>query len=386
MKNWKTILIHIIWSLAGAALIFLFVMAWKAKTEKRLSHVQVDLVGETTAALFMDENEINGILKEQGVKEGVPVGRINLTTVEHNLEKIQWIKNAELFINNQQFLQVNIEQRIPIARIFTVSGASFYIDGEGRRLPLKQLTVLRLPVFTGFPSDNDRLSKPDSLLLNDVLYFSKIILADSFFTAQIAQVQIEANGEFQFIPTLGDHTVLIGSIENLEDKLNRLYTFYKKVWVHSGINAYQVIDCRFDQQIVALKKGMQAIQYAPGAIPFAQLKPFFDSTLKVTNPTNNSAISSSTTNSKQVLLPANSKDTLTRKPLEVKAVSPKLDPSSASKMVAPGAKKVPAKKQAITKKIPLKLNNKQNNKSFNNKKKTAKAVMPQKTTSNNNNN
>jgi cell division protein FtsQ len=356
-------------------------MAWKAKTGKRISHVQVDLVGETTAALFMDENEISGILKEQGVKEGVPVEAINLTTVEHNLEKIQWIKNAELFINNQQLLQVDIEQRIPIARIFTVSGASFYMDGEGRKLPLKQLTVLRLPVFTGFPSDNDRLSKPDSLLLNDVLFFSKMIQADSFFTAQIAQVQIEGNGEFQFIPTLGDHTVLIGSVENLEDKLNRLYTFYKKVWVHSGINAYQVIDCRFDQQIVALKKGMQAIQYAPGTIPFANLRPLVDSTAKVASPTTSTIVSSPTTNTKVL----SSKDTLKGKPLVVKSVSSKLTPTPPSKLVAQGSKKMPVKKLAISKKIPAKQNNKQNNKSLNNKKKTAKAVMPQKTTSNNNN-
>jgi hypothetical protein len=254
------------------------------------------------------------------------------------------------------------------------------MDGEGRKLPLKQLTVLRLPVFTGFPSDNDRLSKPDSLLLNDVLFFSKMIQADSFFTAQIAQVQIEGNGEFQFIPTLGDHTVLIGSVENLEDKLNRLYTFYKKVWVHSGINAYQVIDCRFDQQIVALKKGMQAIQYAPGTIPFTNLKPLVDSTSKVISPTTNSIVSSPTPDSK--LLP--SKDTLKGKPSVVKRVSSKLAPPPTAKLVAPGSKKMPANKLAISKKITAKQNNKQNNKSLNNKKKTAKAVMPQKTTSNNN--
>ena len=365
MKNWKTIVGYILWSLAGAALILLFVMAWKAKTEKRISHVQVDLVGETTAALFMDENEISDILKEQGVKVGVPLESINLTAVEHNLEKIQWIKNAELFINNQQLLQVEIEQRIPIARIFTVSGASFYIDGEGRKLPLKQLTVLRLPVFTGFPSDNERLSKPDSVLLNEVLFFSKTIQSDSFFTAQIAQVQIEGNGEFQFIPTLGDHTVLIGSVENLEDKLNRLYTFYKKVWVHSGMNAYQVIDCRFDTQIVALKKGMQAIQYAPGTIPFVNLKPLTDSATKVPSSNNKSIVPSTTPNSN--------------------ALPSKMAPPPPPKLNTTGSIKIRAKNLAISKKIPAQLNNKLNNKSFNIKKKTAKAVMPQKTTSNNNN-
>ena len=66
----------------------------------------------------------------------------------------------------------------------------------------------------------------------------------------------------------------------IEDKLNRLYTFYKKVWVQSGLNAYQVIDCRFDHQIVALKKGMQPIQYLPGTMPVLPLGLLPDSTFK----------------------------------------------------------------------------------------------------------
>ena len=241
MKQWQNILIKTLWSIAGAALIFLFVIAWKAKVAKKLSQIQVELVGETTKALFMDENEITQILKDQGIVKGTIVEKINLTSIEKELEKIRWIKNAELFINNQQLLEVKIQQRIPIARVFTVAGSSFYIDDQGWRLPLKQLTVLRLPVFTGFPTDQDNLSAPDSLLLKEVLFFSNTIKSDSFFTAQIAQVNIGSNGDFQMVPSLGDHTVLIGSVDNLADKLNRLYTFYKKVWVQSGINADLVV-------------------------------------------------------------------------------------------------------------------------------------------------
>jgi cell division protein FtsQ len=212
--------------------------------------------------------------------------------------------------------------------------------------------------------------------LKDVLYFSKTIQKDTFFTAQIAQVHIESNGEFQLIPTLGDHTVIIGSVENLEDKLNRLYTFYKKVWVHSGVNAYQVIDCRFDQQIVALKKGMQAIQYAPGTVPFVRLKSLVDSASKVDTTRANAKLPSSAAISKpetKVL-----KDTVKAKPVLTKTIQMK--PSGLTSL------KPPVQKLAKTKKILSINNNKQNNKTLNNKKKTAKAIMPSKTTSNNNNN
>jgi cell division protein FtsQ len=225
MKHWQTILVRVLWSIAGAALIVLFVVAWKAKEEKKCTSIQIELVGENTAALFMDEKEILKIIHEQGVKEGLPIGAVNLNTLEKYLQTIRWVKNVELFLDNTQSLQVRIEQRIPIARIFTASGNSFYIDKEGLQLPLKQLTVLRLPIFTNFPSDQEKLSKPDSLLLNDILHFTQAVASDSFFMAQTAQVNIATNGDFELVPSVGDHLVLIGSVENIEDKLNRLYTF-----------------------------------------------------------------------------------------------------------------------------------------------------------------
>ena len=261
MKKWQQIVINIFWSIAAAALILLFVVSWKAKSEKKLTDIQVELVGESSQALFMDEISIRSILNEQGLQVGMPIERINLTQLEKFIEKTEWVKNAEFFINNKLVLEVKIEQRIPIARIFTASGTSFYIDNEGSRLPLKQLTVLNLLVFTGFPTDQPKLSKPDSVLLKDVLFFAKTIQKDSFFMAQVAQVNIEPNGSFQMVPTLGDHLVLLGTVDQLEDKLNRLFTFYKKVWLGSGVNAYQYIDCRFNQQVVALKKGLQPIQF-----------------------------------------------------------------------------------------------------------------------------
>ncbi len=356
MKHWQTILVRVLWSIAGATLIVLFVIAWKAKEEKKCSSIQIELVGENTAALFMDEKEILQIIHEQGVKEGQAIGKLNLNTLEKYLKTIRWVKHVELFLDNAQVLQVKIEQRIPIARIFTASGNSFYIDKEGLQLPLKQLIVLRLPVFTNFPTDRQILSKPDSLLLNDILHFTNAVQNDSFFMAQTAQVNIAVNGDFELVPSVGDHLVLIGSVENIEDKLNRLYTFYKKVWVQSGLNAYQVIDCRFDNQIVALKKGMQPIQFSANDLP-----------------TLDSAIT-----------------------LEVKldTSAPKIKPVTSPTMAPKTAVKAPSKtavKQASKKgtknlaKTSSKINNKSKSKSLIKVKPSAKALMPQKKASTTNN-
>ena len=377
MKNWQKIAIRIIWSIAAAGLIVLFVVSWKAKNEKQLTDIQIELVGESAEALFMDEISIRVILNEQGLQVGMPIEKINLTQLEKFIEKTEWVKNAEFFINNKLVLEVKIEQRIPIARIFTASGASFYIDNEGSRLPLKQLTVLNLPVFTGFPTDQAKLSKPDSALLKDVLFFAKTIQKDSFFMAQVAQVNIEPNGTFQMVPTLGDHLVLLGTVDQLEDKLNRLFTFYKKVWLGSGVNAYQFIDCRFNHQVVALKKGLQPIQFTGD---FKLLSG--DTTLMMQAP-----VASIDTTAKAAPVTIASAIT-TPQPLKAEPAKVAKPQVSKSQVAKPKSTKAISKKKVQPKAVQSKpkLNNKPKNNSLNKKNKTAKALMPKKSKSTTKNN
>jgi len=377
MKNWKKIVGHILWSIAGGLLVLLFIISWKAKEEKKCANIDVELVGENTVALFMDEKEILQIIHEKGIQAGMPIGAVNLNELEKSLQSIKWIKHAEMYLDNQQSLKIKIEQRIPIARIFSAAGVSFYIDKEGRRLPLKQLTVLRLPVFTGFPSDQEKMSIPDSVLLNDVLHFTKVIQNDSFFMAQIAQVNIESNGEFEMVPSLGDHIVLMGAAENVEDKLNRLYSFYKQVWVNSGVNAYQVLDCRFDHQIVALKKGMQPIQFSATLLANDSLEQLTSSKLDTTKKMGTAIKLDTTLKSKA---PAQLNKVPNKVPNNVVKSNPKTTPQTTPKSTPKNTLATDVKLKGKPKaKTTVKKNNKTNNKSLNNKKKSAKAVMPKKT-------
>jgi cell division protein FtsQ len=379
MKNWKFILIRVLWLIGALLLVTLFVFAWQGKSEKKCNAIQVELTGNANGFLFMDEKEILKFINENGVKVGMPIKEVNLINLEKQLNSIKWVEHTNIYFDNLQQLQIKIEQRSPVARIFTVSGNSFYIDKSATRLPLRQLSVIRLPIFTGFPSDQEKLSKPDSILLSDVLHFSLIVKQDSFFLAQIAQININPNGDFEMIPALGDHTVLFGTVENIEDKLNRLYTFYKKVWPSSGINAYQVLDLRFDHQLLALKKGMQPIEYPPGALPDLQPLNMLDSAIlidtvqtKVANAFNISNTKvDSIVNTKLKTTPALNK-TATSSKKEIPIVVKKAN------------NKAVIKSKPKLEKNAKKLNNKSTNNTLKQEKKSAKAEMPKKTTSNNN--
>lgn len=128
------------------------------------------------------------------------------------------------------------------------------MDSSGMRLPLSEKLSARVPMFTGFPSDNIKLSKPDSVLLKDIVKIGAFVLADSFWMAQVAQIDIEPGRRYELIPIVGDHVVAIGNAEDLDAKFNRLYTFYKQAWLQKGIHYYERLNVQFDKQVVAVKE------------------------------------------------------------------------------------------------------------------------------------
>lgn len=256
---WKKRMIQVLWITTGVALVVLLGAAMKQKNHKVCREVKIEISG-AEEHMFMDEKDILHIVNASGNVVGKDVSTISLQQMETELEMNAWVKNAELFFNNQQVLTINIQERQPIARIFTVQGSSFYLDTAGVHLPLSEKLSARVPVITNFPSDKKVLAKGDSLVLQQVIQLSKYIVADSFWMAQIAQVDVTPSANFELVPVIGNHIISIGDATALETKLNRLFTFYKEAWLQNGMSKYERLDVRYNNQIVATKRGMGGIK------------------------------------------------------------------------------------------------------------------------------
>src|SRR5687767_3243232 len=142
-NSWKKGLKNAGWLTLTAAGIALLVAAVQKKDSKLVADIKIELSGITTH-VFMEEKEIIKVLNSNGSLIGQPLETINLQMLERRLEKDKWIKNAELFFDNNQVLQVKVEEREPVARVFTIAGNSFYIDSSGMRLPLGDVSI-RVP-------------------------------------------------------------------------------------------------------------------------------------------------------------------------------------------------------------------------------------------------
>ena len=240
----------------GTGTIVLFGAAMQKKDHRLCSDVKIEISG-AEKDVFIDEKDVLDLINSAGNIVGKDLSKIDLKALESALEKNLWVKNAEMFFDNNQLLHVNIEERQPVARVFSAEGSSFYVDSMAIRLPLSDKLSARVPVFTSFPSDKEVLSQSDSMMLRNVVKLGKFIVADSFWMAQVAQIDITPTATFEIIPTIGDQVIELGNADDLENKFGRLYSFYKQAWLKNGINKYEKIELQFDHQVVAVKRGAE---------------------------------------------------------------------------------------------------------------------------------
>jgi cell division protein FtsQ len=259
-KNIIKFFTALLWVFIGAGCITLLISAVHNKETKVCKGLEINISGVSNT-FFIDKTDVYNIIKNFGgdSTKKMVLTSIDLGRIEKALEKDVWVKNAELYFDNNNFLKVSVEEREPIARLFTITGNTFYIDSSCMMLPLSDKFSARLPVFTGFISDAKILSQKDSSLLCSVKDISIKILADTFLMAMIDQIDIDANRSFELVPKLGKQRIIFGDAADVDTKFAKLKLFYKDVIAQSGWNRYSVINLQYKNQVVATIRGKEDI-------------------------------------------------------------------------------------------------------------------------------
>ena len=250
----KRIFITTVWSLVTSGAVVLLIAATRQQNEKVCTDVVVNVKSVDGVQYISEKNILNTI--SGGAPEqlkGQLLKTFDLQQLEAILERNLWIRNAELFFDNNDVLHVDITERKPVARVFAVSGETFYVDDLGEQLPTTNDQVARVPVFTSFPQITKPLIGKDSVLLQQIKEVGLYLLNHDFWMAQVEQVNIN-NYEMEMIPKLGQHTIQFGDGTNVEAKFNRLLLFYKQIMNKTGWNYYSNLDVRYDKQLVAVRR------------------------------------------------------------------------------------------------------------------------------------
>jgi len=200
---------------------------------------------------FLDRHALwDKVVIQQNLKEGkTKIDRLDIRKVERAALSNQWVAEAQVYVDNNRDMHIYVTQRVPVARIFFENGQSFYLDASLNLLPLSDLFTYYTTIVTNVPVlSNDSLNKN---LRAQIVRLVKFVERDSFWSAQIAQIDVTHDLKFELTPVLGTHKIVFGDTAHIQEKFNNLFAFYKKVLNRIGWDKYETLDVRYTDQIVA---------------------------------------------------------------------------------------------------------------------------------------
>ncbi len=233
---------------------------------KKVQELNVDINydkdGETNRLLTYED--INTFVRHRYDSiVGKKIKDINIEQIESDLLSIRYVKNADVFSTINGKLQMRIIQRKAIVRIIDSYGDQFYLDEDGHILPIRSYFPAHVLVCNGiipsigFYSRNYSDNEIDSIIRKNIIYdiykMATILNKDTFLHKQIAQINVDINGEFTLVPLVSSHVILFGKAENIEDKFNKLKLFYSDGLAHHRWNDYKIINLKYRNQIVCTK-------------------------------------------------------------------------------------------------------------------------------------
>jgi len=190
---------------------------------------------------------------------GKPIHAINIRELEDKLHKIRSIRTAEVYYTVEGRLSVDIYQRRPLVRIIDDSGVSYCIDSEGYLIPMTLQYVPHILIANGNIKTIDGQASHISDLenhdiLEDIYRLSRYLSEDVFLKAQIVQVYVNSKNEFELIPRVGSHVILLGDMNDFEIRLNKLETMYDQGFSTVGWNQFEEINLKYKNQVVCTKR------------------------------------------------------------------------------------------------------------------------------------
>jgi cell division protein FtsQ len=252
--NIRKILSTMIWGCIGAGVLVLLVAAIRYRNNNICKGYVISLTGTS-----IPKKDILALLAPTGAPkiQDRPVQSFDLHRLEMTLARNIWVQKSRLFFDNNNVLHVEVIERTPVTRIFAEDGSSFYLDSAGVRLPLLTAVPVRLPVFTGYPARH----QADSLLVAGVRRISAFLREDTFWMAQIEQINITPDRTFELEPENGNYRVTLGDGNDVAAKFHRLLLFDEQVLSRVGLERYDRIDVSYSGQVVALRKGGDQRRY-----------------------------------------------------------------------------------------------------------------------------
>ena len=262
----KRILKISIWILLLAGVIVALGFAGKGESKLICKDFKINILRECEN-YFVEEDDIRQMLKDKGDSViGQQISALHVNQIEKLVMTNPWVANADVYMSVNGVLQIDIVQRNPLLRIINNSGESFYLDMDGKLMLWSKNFTPRVLVANGnihdafniwYRKSVEEIKKSDTLskisLLDDLYDMAKYVSSDKFWNAQVPQIFVNSKNEIELVPLAGEHKIIFGDANDMEEKFTKLKTFYTQGLNFTGWIMYDTINLKYKNQIICTK-------------------------------------------------------------------------------------------------------------------------------------
>ncbi len=219
----------------------LYAFSNKRNAMRDIKGIEMDFVGQES--LFLTQEMVNKLLiQNYGSLKNVAKEKVDLNTIEKVIETNDMVKKAQVYLTINGELKSKIEQRQPIGRV--EGNSKFYLDQEGKSMPLSKIYSARVPIITG---------KITGKSLEDVYVILKYINDDDFLRKNIIGIHIEDEERYQLKFRVESFVVNLGDVRDLDEKFNNFKAFYAKATRDKTLDNYHIVSLEYNNQVVCTK-------------------------------------------------------------------------------------------------------------------------------------
>ena len=260
----KRILNIILKSVLGAGIVLLFIFANQKQKQTICPEFVIELKDEGMP--LVSRYYIRQLVTENEITvKGQPLGQIDLEKIHNVIAGSPFVKNVNLTIDVNGKVKASVQQRNPIARVIDRAGNQYYLDSEGKRVPISHEFTARVLVANGkiepvsakaeLPEKGIK-DEPYKLLpgnVQKVYIVAQQLRSETFLNALVEQIYINPKGEIELIPKIGEQSILLGDTVGLQEKLEKLKLFYTMENRTEEWAAYRFINLKYRDQIICKK-------------------------------------------------------------------------------------------------------------------------------------
>ena len=236
------------------------------KKDLKCESINVRILDETNN-FFIEESDVLSMLSDKGEQIiANDIYSIDVNKMEEFLLLHPSVKKANVHRTLYGKIEIQITQRNPILRIINKNRESFYVDEEGKIMPLSSKYTAHALIASGNINLNytkllaaqkaeigDKSVDNSNRLLLDLYKLASYIYHDEFWRAQIEQIYVK-NNNYELIPRVGTHLIELGSVDNYANKFRNLKALYTQGLPKAGWNNYKKINLKYNNQVICTKR------------------------------------------------------------------------------------------------------------------------------------